>query len=754
MQQPGRPAGPQLPSIRTLHPYLPPPAAMESTTLPTPTLPTPTMPMPMMTFSAHGAYPPSSYADSDADERDPSGDAEPPKKKRRRQALSCTECKRRKIRCDRTQPCAPCVRRGDQAKCQWNVVEPATEKYVPRAEYDALHRRVDMLEDALRSRIHAFEDYVYRLPPHVLASHPLPPHLLPHGYPGPSQAPFIAPPQPFDPRHSPHSPYAPQPFTAPIPQSFAPGGTQSFVSPSTSSFPGPSSSSGGIPPSMHLHQSPHLQPQQQQHPPLPRSASFSPTHARRPSFSPTTSTSPALRHRSSGSVPQYTQQQQHQMHGAPPPGSGSLPAAFTLSQHPSSSSEIHARSVSGSGSGSPVVQTRARRTGSVSSHPEVSSSAGHQPFPVGQGSWGTGGDTFPPHSASSSSPSIPVTTTYSSHGNAGGGGAGGGGIGSQGQGPSQGQAQGQGGMGMGTYSASTSSSSLAPSTGGRTSAGSLSSFTSSASSATPTTLSIPSSLPPPYSAGFHGGGGRGGGGGGAVTATRIVRPELSVSVDLMKNNSKRKRELEDAREGGRDESPDPSKNPYAQALQGARLRSRHRAPWLPLPALHPVVVRVPPRAVQQRHHHRYHLLLPRRTAHTPHALPQHRRATGEIEARSGSPHRGGGDALTSSASSPTVAVTLPSIHTISVAESSTTSTSADPSSSSSSHRMSGGRGGLDAGQSREPQPGSRYRSTSASEGSAWAWRGTPPTTQGRGCCLEYGYIVDSETASLSVVKSD
>ncbi|KAK6977345.1 hypothetical protein R3P38DRAFT_3377653 [Favolaschia claudopus] len=706
-QRPGRPAGPQLPSIRTLHPYLPPPAAMESTAFPTPTLSTPTMPMPMMTFSAHPGYPPSSYADSDADERDPSGDAEPPKKKRRRQALSCTECKRRKIRCDRTQPCAPCVRRGDQAKCQWNVVEPATEKYVPRAEYDALHRRVDMLEDALRSRIHAFEDYVYRLPPHVLASHPLPPHLLPAtAYPPP----FIAPPQPFDPRHSPHSPYAPQAFTAPIPQSFAPGGTQSFVaSPSTSSFAGPSSSSGGIPPSLHLHQPTHSPHLQQQH---PHSSSFSPnvTHARRPSFSPTTSTSaaaptisPVLHHRSSGSLPQYTQQQQQQIHGAPPPGSGSLPPTFT---HPSSSSEIHARSVSGSAS---PIQTRARRTGSVSSHPEVSSSAGHQPFPVGQGSWGTGGDAFPPHSSSSSSPSIPVTTTYSSHGNAGGGSASGGGIGSQGQGPSQGQVQGQGGMGMGTYSASTSSSSLAPSTG-RTSAGSLSSFTSSASSATPTTLSIPSSLPPPYSSGFHGGGGRGGGGGGggAVTATRLVRSELSVSIDLMKNNSKRKREIEDAHEGGRGESPDPSKNPYAQALQGARLRSRHRAPWLPLPALHPVIVRVPLRA---------------------HPHPQ-RRATGEIEARSGSPHRGGGDALTS-ASSSTVAVTLPPIHTISVAESSSASTSADPS-SASSHRMSGGRGGLDAGQSREPQPGFRYRSTSASEGSAWAWRGTPPTTRGRG----------------------
>ncbi|THU96215.1 hypothetical protein K435DRAFT_778669 [Dendrothele bispora CBS 962.96] len=48
---------------------------------------------------------------------------QPNKKKRRRQALSCTECKRRKIKCDRKQPCSPCTRRGEQAKCQWHVVE-------------------------------------------------------------------------------------------------------------------------------------------------------------------------------------------------------------------------------------------------------------------------------------------------------------------------------------------------------------------------------------------------------------------------------------------------------------------------------------------------------------------------------------------------------------------------------------------------------------------------------------------------------
>ncbi|KAH9852737.1 hypothetical protein C2E23DRAFT_147952 [Lenzites betulinus] len=88
----------------------------------------------------------------------------PQKQKRRRQALSCTgpliiihlavsnartigpaECKRRKIKCDRQNPCGPCVRRGDQGKCQWHVIEPM-EKYVTRSEFDELKARMQELE--------------------------------------------------------------------------------------------------------------------------------------------------------------------------------------------------------------------------------------------------------------------------------------------------------------------------------------------------------------------------------------------------------------------------------------------------------------------------------------------------------------------------------------------------------------------------------------------------------------------------------
>ncbi|KAJ7113241.1 hypothetical protein C8R43DRAFT_132410 [Mycena crocata] len=212
------PRGPQLPSIRTLHPDLPPPPPQSASMQPPPQQhrqqtqqsPQPPQGFPPASFGP-GPYPPpyppypppgafpgppgsttfhgqlsafpgsppfqaaagpstfpgeattstappaSSYAGSDAEaDRDRDTEGGPPKKKRRRQALSCTECKRRKIRCDRTQPCSPCVRRGDQAKCQWHVVEPAAEKYVPRAEHDAL--RAD--HEALRARVEALERLV------------------------------------------------------------------------------------------------------------------------------------------------------------------------------------------------------------------------------------------------------------------------------------------------------------------------------------------------------------------------------------------------------------------------------------------------------------------------------------------------------------------------------------------------------------------------------------------------------------------
>ncbi|QRV88596.1 Fungal specific transcription factor domain [Ceratobasidium sp. AG-Ba] len=62
---------------------------------------------------------------------------EAPKKRRRRQALSCTECKRRKIKCDRQHPCGPCARRSEADKCHWNVVEPADKPTAGDGRSDA-----------------------------------------------------------------------------------------------------------------------------------------------------------------------------------------------------------------------------------------------------------------------------------------------------------------------------------------------------------------------------------------------------------------------------------------------------------------------------------------------------------------------------------------------------------------------------------------------------------------------------------------
>ncbi|KAJ3776884.1 hypothetical protein FB446DRAFT_842012 [Lentinula raphanica] len=150
-----------LPSIRQLHPYLPRTGTMSQQSQHEGTsygslhsTHHPSAPSRFETQDVYGHAP-----DTDNDDTDTQG---PPKKKRRRQALSCTECKRRKIKCDRNQPCAPCTRRGEQAKCQWHVVEPIrlmsrsapssssfSEKYVSRAEYDELKLRFEHLENTV-----------------------------------------------------------------------------------------------------------------------------------------------------------------------------------------------------------------------------------------------------------------------------------------------------------------------------------------------------------------------------------------------------------------------------------------------------------------------------------------------------------------------------------------------------------------------------------------------------------------------------
>ncbi|KAJ7237901.1 hypothetical protein B0H12DRAFT_102029 [Mycena haematopus] len=564
-----RPAGPQLPSIRTLHPYLPPPAAMD----PSPSTSTANY---MQTTSHAGGggdsrYPASSYAGSegDGDEREAAGNDEPPKKKRRRQALSCTECKRRKIRCDRAQPCGPCVKRGDQGKCQWHVVEPAilmpsssAEKYVPRSEYDTLRGRVDVLE----GRVNAFEDYIYRLPPQVLASHPLPPGLIP---PPP---PFNAEGQGFDPRQSP-SFSQPQVHPRSVSASLSPAQRRASFSPTrTISIP-PDTIQRRRSGSQHGH--PEEAP-----PPLGtvvpsdidrgrRAISSSPVHGRgqrSASFSAAHTTSPI-------SAPQTHGGQWGEEFRSFPPASQTFsgPGASGSGRRDSddgadgrggndtgasfSSFSVHAGPQDASSAPSRTLSTAPASASPSFSSPRFTSSSSFSP------------PHAPSHTTSASSSAFPPT--------------------------------------LRSFSTTTSAIGGAGSIGGRSSAGSLSSLTASSGSAPGSVSSFSSATPttyPPYNfapptayippAPFPGDQGLyqhlpvHGSDNTAHALARIVRPDAAVGIAAGHASAKRARE---------DEAP---KNRPAQAPQGARrLRAGQSAPCNRIPprTARPPVQRQTPR---------------------------------------------------------------------------------------------------------------------------------------------------------------
>ncbi|EIN09384.1 hypothetical protein PUNSTDRAFT_142965 [Punctularia strigosozonata HHB-11173 SS5] len=143
-----------LPSIRQLHPYLPPAPGLQRLSLEPAGYSYSSTGMPDVGSATNQAPGPSSVPSPRSEGGDPSIDPqEQPKKRRRRQALSCTECKRRKIKCDRAQPCAPCSRRNEQDKCHWASIEPA-EKYVTRTEYEDLraqHQELTARHQSLQS---------------------------------------------------------------------------------------------------------------------------------------------------------------------------------------------------------------------------------------------------------------------------------------------------------------------------------------------------------------------------------------------------------------------------------------------------------------------------------------------------------------------------------------------------------------------------------------------------------------------------
>ncbi|KIK20831.1 hypothetical protein PISMIDRAFT_12746 [Pisolithus microcarpus 441] len=201
---------PSLPPIRQLHPYLPPSgmqphlpprghpvyAYPPSASYPGPP---PTEPhLGPSTSSRSLAHPRSEPLESEAE-----GEAEsqgPVKKKRRRQALSCNECKRRKIKCDRFG-LRIVITRGvvSYHTAERNPVALAQpfvsnlhqhvfrDKYVTRQEYDALKEQSRAEYDQLKRRMDGLEAMVSRfLPTSPAGAVGVPLYSMPQDVPGPS----------------------------------------------------------------------------------------------------------------------------------------------------------------------------------------------------------------------------------------------------------------------------------------------------------------------------------------------------------------------------------------------------------------------------------------------------------------------------------------------------------------------------------------------------------------------------------------
>ncbi|GAA5887930.1 hypothetical protein JCM6882_000806 [Rhodosporidiobolus microsporus] len=72
------------------------------------------------------------------------------KRTRQRQALSCQECRRLKLKCDRVWPCSACRKRGCADICPVGTAKPPGRAVRIAAEFGALLRRVEDLEAIVR----------------------------------------------------------------------------------------------------------------------------------------------------------------------------------------------------------------------------------------------------------------------------------------------------------------------------------------------------------------------------------------------------------------------------------------------------------------------------------------------------------------------------------------------------------------------------------------------------------------------------
>ncbi|GAA6027373.1 hypothetical protein JCM8097_007805 [Rhodosporidiobolus ruineniae] len=83
----------------------------------------------------------------------PDEDDDEPSKKRSKQSLSCGECKRRKIKCDRKIPCSSCIKRGAADQCNWEdaKIEPEKQPFALVNDVDELRERLSLLERFLNT---------------------------------------------------------------------------------------------------------------------------------------------------------------------------------------------------------------------------------------------------------------------------------------------------------------------------------------------------------------------------------------------------------------------------------------------------------------------------------------------------------------------------------------------------------------------------------------------------------------------------
>ncbi|GAA5820480.1 hypothetical protein JCM3770_005543 [Rhodotorula araucariae] len=72
------------------------------------------------------------------------------KRSKQRQALSCAECRRLKLKCDRVFPCSACRKRDCADICPVGTAKPPGRAVRIAAEFGALLRRVDELESIVR----------------------------------------------------------------------------------------------------------------------------------------------------------------------------------------------------------------------------------------------------------------------------------------------------------------------------------------------------------------------------------------------------------------------------------------------------------------------------------------------------------------------------------------------------------------------------------------------------------------------------